>query len=465
VIFKPYYLACLSHASYLVADETTRAAAVIDPQRDVEGYLADAARLGVTIRHVVLTHFHADFVSGHLELAKATGAEIHVGARAKAQYAFTPAHDGDVIALGKVRLTVLETPGHTPESICVTVSEEGVDGGRPRLVFTGDTLFVGDVGRPDLMAAVGASSTELAGLLYDSLHAKVLPLPDDALVYPAHGAGSLCGKNLSSEACSPLGVQRRTNWALAPMAREEFVRLLTADQPEAPAYFGYDAALNKSRRATLDESMARASRPLALDAVRALARDGATILDARTAAEFASGHLAGSVNIPLSGRYAQWAGTVLDREKPIVVVAEPGREGEAILRLGRIGFDHVAGFLEGGGAALAKAPDLRRVRRVTASELESRLASSSPPLVVDVRQPGEFRAGHVEGAVSVPLTRLASRTSDVPRDREVVVQCQTGFRSSIAVSLLQRQGYGNLADLVGGFAAWSARHEEAFPPP
>jgi glyoxylase-like metal-dependent hydrolase (beta-lactamase superfamily II)/rhodanese-related sulfurtransferase len=464
VIFRPYYLACLSHASYLVGDEGTREAAVVDPQRDVDGYLADAKRLGVEIRHVFLTHFHADFVSGHLELAKATGAEIHVGARAQAEYPFTPARDGDVLTLGRVSIRVLETPGHTPESICLLVEEKGGTG--PRLLFTGDTLFVGDVGRPDLMASVGMASSDLAGMLYDSLHRKVLPLADDVLVYPAHGAGSLCGKNLSSEACSPLGVQRRTNWALAPMPRDRFVSLLTADQPEAPSYFGYDARLNRSRRATLDEAVAKAARPLSLERVLALAKEGATVLDARTAAEFASGHLAGSVNVPLTGRYAQWAGTLVERAKPIVVVAEPGREKEALTRLGRIGFDHVAGVLEGGPEAFLARPDLvRRVRRISAQEHEARLASASPPVVIDVRQPGEFRAAHVEGAKHVPLGKVLERRGEIPREGDVVVHCQTGFRSSIAVSLLQREGFTNLLDLVGGFAAWSERHAEAFPPP
>jgi glyoxylase-like metal-dependent hydrolase (beta-lactamase superfamily II)/rhodanese-related sulfurtransferase len=465
VLFQPYYLTCLSHASYLVGDRGAGVGAVVDPQRDVEGYLEDAKRLGVAIRHVVLTHFHADFVSGHLELAKATGASIHVGARAKADYAFVPARDGDEIVLGSVRLRVLETPGHTPESICLAVLD-GKDATRPVALLTGDTLFLGDVGRPDLMASVGVSAEELAGQLYDSIHRKILPLPDETVLWPAHGAGSLCGKSLSADSCSPLGVQRRTNYALGPMSKAEFVRLVTADQPETPSYFGYDADLNRRARPTLAESLERSSKALSLDAVLALRRGGATVLDARSADDFAAEHLEGSVSVPLSGRYALWAGAMLDRRKPIVVVAPPGREREAAMRLGRIGFDGVAGHLAGGPAAWRGRDDLvRRGRRTTAPELETLLASPSPPAVVDVRAKGEWDAGHLEGALHVPLLHLLDRLGEIPRDRDVVIHCQTGHRSSVAASLLQRAGFSRVTDLAGGWVAWCARNEPAFPPP
>ena len=457
MIFKPYYLACLSHASYLVADEGTRTAAVVDPQRDVAQYLDDAKRLGVAIRHVFLTHFHADFVSGHIELAKATGAVIHVGARGGAEYDFAPAKDGDVVDLGRVSIRVLETPGHTPESVCYAIHDLDAGGDAPYAILTGDTLFLGDVGRPDLMASVGVSADELAGMLYDSLREKVLPLPDATLVYPAHGAGSLCGKNLSTEACTTLGVQRRTNPALQPMTKEAFVRLVTADQPEQPAYFGYDADLNRRTRATLDEALSAGQRPLSLDDVLALASGGATLLDTRSPKDFAAGHLAGSVNVGLGGKYATWAGTVLDRTKPIVIVASPGTETESAMRLGRIGFDRVVGHLAGGASAFPAAPDLlRRVRREGPAGLAARLGLHAPPLVLDVRTPTEFAAGAVPGAVNIPLSRLLDRLDEIPRDREVVVHCQAGYRSSIAVSLLQRVGFDDVWDVVGGYQAIEA---------
>lgn len=471
MIFRAHYLACLSHASYLIGDEESRVAAIVDPQRDVADYLAEAKALGLTIRHVILTHFHADFVSGHLELAKATGASIHVGARGKTDYPSVAARDGLELVLGaRTKLRFLETPGHTPESICVLVFDRAQSETEPHAVLTGDTLFLGDVGRPDLMASVGVSEQELASWLYDSLHAKLLTLPDATIVYPAHGAGSLCGKSLSAETSSPLGVQRRTNYALAPMSKLEFVRLVTTDQPEAPAYFGYDADLNRRARPTLESALASAARPLTLDQALAHAKGGAVLLDVRPAAEFASGHLAGSINVGLGGRFAQWAGSVIDPRTPIVVVASPGREQETALRLGRVGFDRVEGFVADLAGAMRARPEVvRRMDKTSAVDLvrieDAGKPPSSMPFVIDVRAPGEFAAGHMPGAQSIPLPRLRARLAEVPRDRAVLVHCQSGYRSSIAASLLAREGFTNVSDLVGGWAAYEAARTPAFPEP
>src|SRR5438067_1166930 len=358
MILKQYYLGCLAHASYLVADQQSRIAAVVDPQRDVDEYVEDAHRMGCRIGHVFLTHFHADFVAGHLELRDRTGARIYLGAAARAEYPFTPLHDGDVVELGRVRLQALATPGHTAESISIVVYDLSRSSTQAHAVLTGDTLFIGDVGRPDLRVALGWSAAELGGLLYESLRTKLLALPDESLVYPAHGAGSLCGKALSKETVSTLGEQRRSNYALQPMSKEAFVELVTADQPDAPPYFTYDAVLNSKERPTLDAALARELNPLTLDRVLALQAGGAQMLDTRDPTEFAAAHLAGSINIGLGGQYATWAGTVLAHDLPIVIVADPGREHESAIRLGRIGFDHVAGYLADGLRSLESRSDL-----------------------------------------------------------------------------------------------------------
>ncbi len=358
MILKQYYLGCLAHASYLLGDEASATGIVVDPQRDIQQYLKDAETFGLQIRHVFLTHFHADFVAGHLELRDRCGATIHLGAQAQAEYAFVAMKDGDTLDFPGMRLQILETPGHTIESISILVFDLAKDAAKPYAVLTGDTLFIGDVGRPDLRASLGWTADDLGAHLYDSIHNKLLPLPDETLVYPAHGAGSLCGKKLSSDTVSSLGDQRRLNYALQPMSKEEFIRLVTADQPDAPAYFTYDAILNTRERATLDKNLEQVLHPIDLDEVLRMGDLGAQILDVRDAAEYAKGHLAGSINIGLGGQYATWAGTVLDRAKPIVIIAEPSREQEAALRLGRIGFDHVKGYLQGGMEALPSRPDL-----------------------------------------------------------------------------------------------------------
>jgi hydroxyacylglutathione hydrolase len=457
MILKQFYLGCLAHASYLIGDETTSIAVVVDPQRDIEQYLEDAERQNLQIRHVFLTHFHADFLAGHLELRDRVGATIHLGARAEAEYPFTPARDGDVFEFGQVRLQILETPGHTPEGISILVYDLHQDERNPHAVLTGDTLFIGDVGRPDLMASVGITAEELAGMLYDSLHQKLLTLPEQTLVYPAHGAGSLCGKNLSTDTVSTLGTQRRFNYALQPMSKAAFIQMVTADQPDAPSYFAYDAMLNRRERATLEQTLDRELKPLPLDAILKLMHAGAQVVDARDVADFAGAHLRGSLNISLSGAYAIWAGTLLDEDKPIVLVAEPGREAEAAMRLGRIGFDHVVGYLDGGMQALEQRPDLvQRTERITARTLADQLTAPEPPLLLDVRTEREWQEKHIAGSMNLPLQHLQEQLSRVPRDRPLVVQCASGYRSAVAASLLKQHGVMQIADLVGGFAAWEA---------
>jgi glyoxylase-like metal-dependent hydrolase (beta-lactamase superfamily II)/rhodanese-related sulfurtransferase len=453
VILEQYYLGCLAHASYLVADEASGVAVVVDPQRDVEGYVADARRHGCRIEHVVLTHLHADFLAGHLELRDLEGARIHLGARAEAEYEFAPLADGDRLELGDVTLVALETPGHSPESISILVYDLAVDGEHPHAVLTGDTLFIGDVGRPDLRASLGWSAEELGSLLYDSLHAKLLPLPDETLVYPAHGAGSLCGKHLSTDTVSTVGIQRRYNYALQPMSREEFVEVVTADQPDSPAYFTYDAILNTKEHLLLAKALVEGLTPLSLDDALGLAADGAQLLDTRSSAEFAGAHLRGSVNIGLDGSYATWAGTLLDHERPIVLVVAPGLEEESALRLGRIGFDNVAGFLEDGMLALESHPELvERTERITVATLEEQLGEPNPPSVLDVRAESERDELAIDGSVSIPLGHLLERLGEVPRDRPLVVHCATGYRSSAAASILQREGFSRVTDLVGGLS-------------
>jgi hydroxyacylglutathione hydrolase len=457
MILKQYYLGCLAHASYLLADEETSTAIIVDPQRDIQQYLAEAETLGLQIRHVFLSHFHADFVAGHLELRDSCGATIHLGSRARAEYAFVAMKDGDTLDFPGLRLQVLETPGHTIESISILVFDLKKDPARPHAVLTGDTLFIGDVGRPDLRASLGWSADDLGAHLYDSLHNKLLKLPDEVLVYPAHGAGSLCGKQLSSDTVSSLGDQRRLNYALQPMSKEEFVRLVTADQPDAPPYFTYDAILNTRERATLDKNLEQVLQPVELAEVLGMGKRGAQLLDVRDPAEYAKGHLAGSINIGLGGQYATWAGTVLDRARPILIIAEPGREQEAALRLGRIGFDHVKGYLRGGMEALASRPDLvQPTERISVLIAAEELAGANPPLVLDVRAPREWAGKRIEGSLNLPLNHLQERLAEIPRDRRIAIHCAGGYRSSIAASILHQSGITNLTEMAGGLAAWEA---------
>jgi glyoxylase-like metal-dependent hydrolase (beta-lactamase superfamily II)/rhodanese-related sulfurtransferase len=455
MILRQFYLNCLAHASYLIGDQSTGAAAVVDPQRDVDQYVTFAAEQRLQIRHVLLTHFHADFLAGHLELRDRVGAAIYLADCARAEYAATLLADGQGIEMGRVRLAAVHTPGHTPESMSILVYDLDTSADVPHAVLTGDTLFVGDVGRPDLRAALGWSAAQLGDMLYDSLHRKLLPLPDSTLVYPAHGAGSLCGKAISRETVSTIGEQRRSNYAVQPMSKPAFIDLVTADQPDAPAYFTYDAVLNSRERPTLGDALTRELNPLTLDAVTGLAARGAQLLDTRDPIEFAAAHLRGSINIGLVGQYATWAGTILTHDQPIVIVADPGAETEAALRLGRIGFDHVAGYLEGGLHSAGSRPDLIvSTERLAPEVAAGRIGSAHPPLVIDVRQPPERARKHVDGSLHVPLGRLAGQLGELPRDRPVIVYCAGGYRSSIAASVLQRGGWTAVSEIAGGIGAW-----------
>jgi glyoxylase-like metal-dependent hydrolase (beta-lactamase superfamily II)/rhodanese-related sulfurtransferase len=456
VIFKQFYLPCLAHASYLIGDEATGTAVVVDPQRDTDNYIAFGAEHNLKIKYVFLTHLHADFIAGHLELRDRVGATIYLGAAAKAGYAFTPAHDGDVLEFGLVRLRALETPGHTPESISILVYDLNRSDKQPYAVLTGDTLFIGDVGRPDLRAALGWSAAQLGSMLFDSLHNKLLPLPDETLVYPAHGAGSLCGKSLSKETFSTMGEQRRLNYALQPMSKEAFLQVVTADQPDAPAYFTYDAVMNSEERPTLDQTLARVN-PMTLDDVLALQGVGAQVLDTRDSGDFAAAHLAGSINVGLGGQYATWAGTVLDREHPIVIIADPGRESEAATRLGRIGFDHVIGYLQDGLLSLQSRPELTvKTERVSAPFASELLSSPEPPIMVDVRTPRERQQKSIAGSLGIPLNHLQENLGKIPKGRSLLVYCAGGYRSSIAASLLQRNGFERVSEIAGGIVSWEA---------
>jgi rhodanese-related sulfurtransferase/glyoxylase-like metal-dependent hydrolase (beta-lactamase superfamily II) len=435
---------------------------VVDPQRDIDQYIADATAGGYTIAHVFLTHFHADFIAGHIELRDRAGATIHLGRRAEAEFECVHMKDGDVIEFGDVRLEIMETPGHTPEGISILVYDLAKSRTEPLAVLTGDTLFIGDVGRPDLLASIGVTADELADMLYDSITNKLVTLPDATLVYPAHGAGSMCGKSLSKETVSTIGEQKKFNYALQPMSREAFKKIVTADQPEAPDYFVHDAILNRKERVSLGAAMEKTLKPLSLDEVLALGKSGAQLLDVRDGIDFEGGHLKGTLNIALSGKYATWAGSMLAHDAPIVVIAEEGGEEEAVMRLGRIGFDNVAGYLAGGMTALAARDDLvERTERITAPALAEWLAGRRPdagaaPIVVDVRSEAEHAGGHIAAALNIPLTHLDERIGAIPAGRPVVVHCEGGYRSAIAASLLQKLGRRDVHDMVGGYKAWLA---------
>ncbi|MDQ6891154.1 MAG: MBL fold metallo-hydrolase [Acidobacteriota bacterium] len=450
MFFKQLYLGCLAQASYLIGSEGE--AAVIDPRRDVDEYLEEARRKGLTIRHVIETHLHADFVSGHRELAARTGARIYIGAKAGAKFEHVPVRDGDEISFGEVTLRFLETPGHTPESVCVLVTDHA-ESEQPSAVLTGDTLFIGDVGRPDLLGAK-ISPDELAGALYDSLHGKLLTLPDSVRVFPAHGAGSLCGKNISKETSSTIGEQRRFNYALKPMTREEFVRTVTSDLPEAPAYFRRDVEMNRRGAGALEDLAPLVE--LQADDVEALLDSGAAALDVRDAAEFGRGHLPGAFQIGLSGQFASWAGAILPADAAIVLVAEDAESAaQARMRLTRVGIENVAGYLGGGVEAWrASGRALSTTEQIDVSELQRRIGSRSAWLL-DVRRPAERETARIADAIGVPLNELPARTAELDRAAPVAAICAGGYRSAIATSVLERAGFSRVANVVGGMDAWT----------
>jgi len=454
VIINQYYLECLSHASYLVGDEESRTAVVIDPRRDIAEYVADADRLGLRITHVIETHLHADFLSGHLELAAATGASIVFGAAAPVEFEALKLGDGSWIDLGHVRLQILETPGHTPESICITAYESPT-AAEPAAVFTGDTLFIGDVGRPDLLASVGHTADDLAQSLYRSLRDKVMALPDDTKVYPAHGAGSSCGKNLSTETMSTMGEQRALNYALQPMSEEAFVAMVTEGQPTAPGYFVYDAIKNRKSRDLLDET--RQATPMSLADLDAAVGRGAVIIDTRPVADFAAGHLLGALSVGLEGRFAEYAGSVVAPDTEMVLVCDDGTQQEALIRLARIGFDNVVGYLDSALAVMAENPErVERASRLSVEQLRSVLKSTPDLQVVDIRNPGELEVGIIAPSVALPLGTLVTGLDVLDPARPTVVYCSGGYRSSAGASLLRSRGFADVSDLLGGYSAWQA---------
>jgi hydroxyacylglutathione hydrolase len=460
--FEQFYLGCLAHASYMLGSETE--AVVVDPQRDVDLYLKAAEEHGLTIRHIFETHLHADFVSGHKELSTRTGAQIYFGALAGATFPHVAVHDGFELRFGKARIEVLETPGHTPESICLLIfNGEMPDGDKrdgektaedkpvkPWAVLTGDTLFIGDVGRPDLSQT--HTSEQLAGMLFDSLHGKLLKLPDEVLVYPAHGAGSLCGRNMRAERSSTIGTERLTNYALQIRSREEFINQLTSNLPTRPDYFMQDAEINRGGAPALsDLPELKAIPPSEL---KSLLEDGMIALDVRPGDQFAAGHVPGSINIALSGQFATWAGTILGLSaRPVLIADTPEQLAEARLRLARVGIEAERGYLHGGVAEWKQAGfELAQLPQIAARELQQRL-SENKLHVLDVRREAEWKAGHLEGAAWWPLDRFRVSMPEVDLSLPLAVHCQSGYRSMIACSLLQRAGFKNVMNVAGGLAA------------
>jgi hydroxyacylglutathione hydrolase len=446
--FEQFYLGCLAHASYLLGSQGE--AVVVDPQRDVDIYLKAAEEHGVKIHHIFETHLHADFVSGHKELAARTGAKIYIGARAGAKFPHFDLHDGFELRVGKLLLKVLDTPGHTLESICLVIRDEERSP-KPWAVLTGDTLFLGDVGRPDLSKT--HTPAELAGMLYDSLHRQLLELPDEVLVYPAHGAGSLCGRNMRAERSSTIGTERLTNYALQIKSREEFVRQLTANLPARPEYFLQDAEINREGAVTLSE-LAQLP-PISPAQLKAMLDEGVVALDVRPGDDFARGHVPASINIALSGQFASWAGTVLGlAARPVLIADSPEHQSEARLRLARVGIEDARGYLNGGveawkqaGFALAELP------QITVQTLRDR-CQARVSQVLDVRREPEWQAGHIEGATWWPLDNFKVSPPEIDRNLPIAVHCKSGYRSMIACSLLQRAGFRNITNVTGGFDAW-----------
>ncbi len=451
--FKQFYLGCLAHASYLIGSEGE--AAVVDPQRDVDQYIEEAKANGLKIEYVIETHLHADFVSGHRELAERTGAQIVFSEKAGAAFPHHAVRDGDEIKIGKVGLSVLETPGHTPESISVLVTDNEVSE-RPQKVLTGDTLFIGDVGRPDLAGGKGFTAQVMAAMLYDSLHQKLLQLPDHVEVYPAHGAGSMCGRNMSKETSSTIGEQKKFNYALKPMSKNEFVRMMTSDLPEAPSYFAQDAEINRTGAAALEVL----PRPAALtpNEISELVAKGQTILDVRPAAEFGAGHVPGSINIGLEGQFAIWAASLIAMKTPIVIVAESEETvDEAQVRLARVGIESVRGYLGGGMDAWRQAGlGVATVPQITVTELKDLIQRQHDLQVLDVRRPPEYTGGHVPRAVSQPLSDLKDRVPalEFEPSKPTAVICAGGYRSSAATSILEQYGFSKLLNVTGGTGAW-----------
>jgi glyoxylase-like metal-dependent hydrolase (beta-lactamase superfamily II)/rhodanese-related sulfurtransferase len=439
--FKQFYLGCLAHASYYIGSENE--AAIVDPQRDVQQYLDEAQANGQTIKYIIETHSHADFVSGHVELAAKTGAQIVYGQRAETAFPTLKVADGDRLSVGSVELKFMETPGHTPESITIIATDSN-DSDSPAKMFTGDTLFCGDVGRPDLIGSKGFTSEQMGGMLYDSLREKILKYPEETEVYPAHGAGSLCGKSLSSETWSTLGAQKATNYALKPMSKDEFIKIVASDQPQVPAYFPKSAERNLAGPASIEDL----PKPKELSSDEVSNFDG-IVLDVRTAAEFGAGHVPNAINIGLSGKFATWAGTFIPVGTPLAIAANTNEQvDEAFMRLARVGLETVSGFVlmsEYDG-------DVNSIEQTAVTDLRTETDSQ----FVDVRQPGEYGAGHAHGAINLPLNTLAKNIDKLDPTKPTFVICQSGYRSSLATSLLENAGFKSVCNVAGGTSAWIA---------
>jgi hydroxyacylglutathione hydrolase len=450
VLIEQFFLGCLAHASYIVASEGV--AAVIDPQRDVDLYIDYAREKNLRIEHIIETHLHADFVSGHHELAERTGARIYLGEDAHATFPHIAIKDGATLQFGNARFNFLHTPGHTIEGACAVLTDLASPAA-PRAVFTGDTLFVGDVGRPDLSG--DHTPQELAAMLYQSLHEKLLKLPDDTEIFPAHGAGSLCGRQMGSERSSTIGKQRRTNYALLARSEEEFIHLLTDSLPPRPEYFGRDVELNRQGASSLDQLPPPV--PLSAPEVLRLQSEGAIVLDTRPAMEFAVAHVPGSLHIALSGQYASWAARILGLDRRIILVGEDADQlRESQLRLARVGIEHVDAYLDGGITGWLKGGyELDYIPQVSVQELADLQEQEKDHLaILDVREPGEVETGAFEDSIRIPLGQLADRTNELDPSKLFIVHCKGGYRSSIATSILRRAGLREIADLTGGFDAW-----------
>jgi len=448
MFIKQLYTGCISEAAYYIESEGE--AAIIDPLRDIHEYIALAEERKATIKYIFETHFHADFVSGHIDLSKATGAPIIFGPGAKTDFAIENAADGQQYHLGKLTITVLHTPGHTLESSCFLLKDET---GKPHAIFTGDTLFVGDVGRPDLSSG-NLSSEELAGIMYDTLTQKIIPLPDDLIVYPAHGPGSSCGKNLGPNTFSSIGEERKTNYALQPQSKDDFIKTVTQGLNAAPKYFSVNASINQKGYDAIEEVKARGKKPLSIEAFKALAADGAIILDTRHAEEFTQGFIPGSVFIGLEGRFAEWAGTILPFDKKIILVTAPGKEEESVVRLSRVGFDKMCGALDGGFEAWKNAGEkIDLIIDVEADELMMDIPHDPNLVIVDVRRETEFADGHLRDAVNLPLSEMTdvAQLAQFEDNDNLYVHCQGGYRSVIASSILKKEGYHNLRNVIGGW--------------
>jgi len=451
MFIKQLYTGCLSEAAYYI--ESKGEATIIDPLRDIDVYLEMANERKASIKYIFETHFHADFVSGHLDLSKATGAPIVYGPGTETKFPVHIAKDGETFKVGELTIEVLHTPGHTLESSCYLLKDAS---GKDYCVFTGDTLFVGDVGRPDL-AQKGAEITmnDLAGMMYDSLQKKIIPLADDVIVYPAHGPGSSCGKNLGPNTFSTIGEEKQFNYALKAASKEEFIESVTEGIPTPPQYFPINAKINKEGYDSLDNVLNQALKPLSIGAFKKSITEETILLDTRRETEFTKGFIPGSISIGLNGRYAEWAGILLSFDKPMLLITEPGKEKESIVRLARVGFDKVMGYLEGGFAAWKKAgEEIDMIVDVEADELMMDIPHDDKLVVLDVRKPTEFADGHIRNAVNIPLNDMSdpAMMASIEEDQNIYVHCGGGYRSVIAASLLKRQGIHNLRNILGGWS-------------